>query len=180
MTGSGTGARRPAPGGPPGVEARVLAGLAARGSTLAVAESLTGGEVSARLVAVPGASAVLRGGVVAYATEVKAALLGVDPALLAAGGPVQREVAAQMARGVARCLGADHAVATTGVAGPGPADGHPPGTVHVAACAPAGVRVRSLRLAGTRSAVRRAAGSAALALLAGLLADGEQGRPTAR
>jgi nicotinamide-nucleotide amidase len=154
------------------LESRVLAALGAAGGTLAVAESLTGGEVTARLVAVPGASAVLRGGVVSYATDLKASLLGVDAGLLAAGGAVQAEVAAQMAAGAARRLGADHAVATTGVAGPTPADGHPPGVVHVAAAGPGVVRVRTLRLAGTRAQVRRAAGHAALALLAGVLADG--------
>ncbi|MFC4556332.1 CinA family protein [Georgenia faecalis] len=162
------------------VTERVLAALAARGGTLALAESLTGGDVTARLVAVPGASAVLRGGVVPYATDLKAELLGVDADLLAAAGPVDARVAAQMAQGAARRLGADHAVATTGVAGPGPADGAAAGTVYVAACAPGVVRVRRLALAGTRPLVRRASGDAALALLAGLLADGEHLRVPGR
>ena len=78
---------------------------------------------------------VLRGGVVSYATDLKAGMLGVDAALLEAGGPVQAEVAAQMAVGVARVCGATWGLATTGVAGPGPADGHPAGTVHVAVAA---------------------------------------------
>ncbi|MHB1063387.1 MAG: CinA family protein [Georgenia sp.] len=150
---------------------RVVDALARRGATLAVAESLTGGQVCATLVAVPGVSAVLRGGVVAYASDLKAELLGVDPALLAARGPVHPDVARQMARGAAARLGATHAIATTGVAGPGPADGHPAGTVHVAAHGPGAERVRSLVLAGPRTAVRAAAAAAVLALLGGLLAD---------
>lgn len=150
---------------------RVVAALLRRGATLAVAESLTGGQVSATLVAVPGVSAVLRGGVVAYATDLKAELLGVDPELLAAHGPVHPEVARQMAAGAAIRLGATHAVATTGVAGPGAADGHRAGTVHVAAHGPGGDRVRSLVLAGPRAAVRTASTAAVIALLGGLLAD---------
>ena len=151
--------------------APLVAGLRGRGLTLATAESLTAGAVAARLGAVPGVSAVLRGGVVAYATEVKADVLGVDTALLRAGGPVQAEVAAQMALGAAREMGADVALATTGVAGPGPADGFPEGTFHVACAGPAGVRTRSWRAAGTRPVVREAACAAAIALLWDLLDD---------
>ncbi|MFD1504163.1 nicotinamide-nucleotide amidohydrolase family protein [Georgenia yuyongxinii] len=151
---------------------RVVAALLARRASLAVAESLTGGQLSATLVTVPGVSAVLRGAVVAYATDLKADLLGVDRELLTASGPVHPDVARQMARGVARRLGADHAVATTGVAGPGAADGQPAGTVFVAACGPGTERVRGLRLSGTRADVRDAATAAALALLAGVLDDG--------
>ncbi|SNC61438.1 nicotinamide-nucleotide amidase [Kytococcus aerolatus] len=142
--------------------ARVVAVLTARGETVAVAESLTGGLVAASLTAVPGASVVVRGGVVAYATEVKASVLGVDPARLERTGPVDAEVAREMARGVARLLGADWGLATTGVAGPGPADGHPAGTVHVAVArrGRAGredrweLTDRVLRLDGDREAVR--------------------------
>ena len=112
--------------------ARLLQRLRDRSATLAVAESLTGGLVLATLTDVPGSSDVLRGGVVSYATDLKADLLGVDPAVLKAGGPVQAEVAAAMALGVARACGATVGLATTGVAGPGPAGGHPAGTVHVA------------------------------------------------
>lgn len=137
--------------------ARLLAALARRGWTLAVAESLTGGLVTAALVDVPGASAVLRGGVVAYATDLKASLLDVDVALLAARGAVDADVAAAMARGAARRLGADVGLATTGVAGPDPQDGHAAGTVHVAVVTPAGVRVASLALPGDRAQVRAAA-----------------------
>ncbi|MDO5626683.1 MAG: CinA family protein [Mobilicoccus sp.] len=116
--------------------AALLTRLRDRGETLAVAESLTGGLVLAALTDVPGASDVVRGGVVAYATDLKASLLGVDTDLLADGGPVQVDVAWQMATGVARALGATWGLATTGVAGPGPADGHPAGTVCVGVHSP--------------------------------------------
>lgn len=150
---------------------RLVADLRARGATLAVAESLTGGALTATLVTVPGVSAVLRGGVVAYAGDLKRDLLGVDADLLAAEGTVHPEVARQMAAGAARRLGATHALATTGVAGPGPAEGRPAGTVHVAVLAPGLLRVRSLRLAGGRAQLRAASVDAALALLAGTVGE---------
>ncbi len=153
--------------------ADLLALLAPSGRTLAVAESLTGGLVAASVVDVPGASAVLRGGVVAYATDVKADVLGVDGALLAARGAVDPDVAAAMAAGVRRVLRADVGLATTGVAGPDAQDGHPPGTVHVAVAvgddAPA---VLSLVLAGDRAQVRHAACAAVLGLACDVLAAG--------
>ncbi|RXR27847.1 nicotinamide-nucleotide amidohydrolase family protein [Oerskovia turbata] len=136
--------------------ADLLASLASRGWTLAVAESLTGGLVTARLVAVPGASAVLRGGVTAYATDVKASVLGVDAELLAERGAVDPEVARQMAQGVRRLLGADVGLATTGVAGPAPQDGKAPGLVHVAVASPGRTEVAELHLDGDRAAVREA------------------------
>ena len=140
--------------------------LTEAGLTLAVAESLTGGSVVAAVVAVPGASACLRGGVVAYATDLKATLLGVPDALLDAVGPVDPEVALAMAHGVRDRLGADYGLATTGVAGPEPQGGHPPGTFHVAVAGPAGDAVRSVRTgAGDRAGVRAAARDAAVALL---------------
>ncbi|ADG74436.1 CinA domain protein [Cellulomonas flavigena DSM 20109] len=144
--------------------ARLLAVLGDQGWTLAVAESLTGGLVTAGLVGVPGASAVLRGGVVAYATDLKASLLDVDAGLLAQRGPVDPDVAAAMARGAAQRLGAHVGLATTGVAGPGPQDGHAPGTVHVAVVTPRDARVVSLVLPGDRAAVRAAACAQVLAL----------------
>lgn len=124
------------------------------GLTIAAAESLTGGLVCSALVDVPGASAVLRGSVTAYATELKAQVLGVDAARLASVGPVDAQVAQEMADGVAQLLGADVAVATTGVAGPGPADGHEAGTVYIAAIAPWGSVWRLLELEGQRSQIR--------------------------
>lgn len=152
--------------------AQVLDALARRGWTVAVAESLTGGLVTAALVDVPGASSVLRGGVVAYATDLKAAVLGVDAELLAARGPVDPDVAVAMASGVRRRLGAEVGIATTGVAGPDAQDGHPPGTVHVAVVTPVTVRVRTLDLPGDRAGVRAGACRAALDLSAEVV-DGE-------
>ena len=140
----------------------VLEGLAARGWTVAVAESLTGGLVVSALVDVPGASASVRGGVVAYATDVKASVLGVDAALLATAGAVDPAVAAQMAEGVRRLLGADVGIATTGVAGPEPQDGRPVGTVCIAVVTPEGSSVGDLHLAGDRAGIRLQTVQAAL------------------
>jgi nicotinamide-nucleotide amidase len=110
----------------------VVAELTGRGLTVAVAESLTGGLVVAELVSVPGSSAVVRGGVVAYQTPLKHSLLGVDAGLLAEHGPVHPDVAAAMATGVRERLAvdgrrADVGLSTTGVAGPDDQDGHAPG-----------------------------------------------------
>ncbi|MGP3535214.1 CinA family protein [Microbacterium sp. RD1] len=129
------------------------------GWTLAVAESLTGGLVVASLIAVPGASRVVRGGIVAYATDVKRRVLGVDAALLEAHGAVHPRVARQMARGVRDVLGAEDrpaeiGIATTGIAGPDSPDGQPVGTVHIAVSTPLGTRVDSVVLSGDRDAIR--------------------------
>jgi nicotinamide-nucleotide amidase len=151
------------------VAVAAVRGLIAAGRTVAAAESLTGGLVCAALTSVPGSSAVVRGGVVVYATELKASLAGVPPAVLAADGPVAAATAAAMADGVRLRLGADIGLATTGVAGPDPQDGHLPGTVHVAVATADGVRVRSFTgasaLPGGREDVRAAAVGAVLALL---------------
>jgi nicotinamide-nucleotide amidase len=159
-------------------EARaVLDALRARGETLAVAESLTGGLLSAAFVEVPGASRVFRGAIVAYATELKAKLLGVPAPLLSAHGPVDASVAAALAAGARERCGADWAAATTGVAGPDPQAGQPVGRVYVAVVgpppghgAPDRVEVRELTLPGDRPAVRAGAVAAAVALLAETLA----------
>ncbi|RIQ34830.1 CinA family protein [Jiangella rhizosphaerae] len=147
----------------------VVRRLIARGLTVAAAESLTGGLVCAALTSVPGSSAVVRGGVVVYATELKASLAGVPVAVLSADGPVAASTAAAMAGGVRQRLGADVGLATTGVAGPDPQDGHPPGTVHVAVATAGDVRVRSFTgdeaLPGDREQVRAATVRAVLALL---------------
>jgi nicotinamide-nucleotide amidase len=129
--------------------------LTERALTVAVAESLTGGLVVADLVSVPGASVVVRGGIVAYATDLKHDLLGVDAALLAAGGPIQAAVAEQMAEGVRARLEADVGLATTGVAGPDPQDGHPPGEVWISVASASGIRSMRLELGGDRASIRR-------------------------
>lgn len=146
--------------------AAVVALLVAARRTLAVAESLTGGAVVARLVEVPGASACLRGGVVAYAVDLKTTLLDVPAGLLATHGPVHPEVALAMARGVRDRLGADVGAATTGVAGPDAHGGRPPGTFHVAVVTPDGELVRSAAVGDIgRAEVRAAARDAMLALI---------------
>ncbi len=142
--------------------ADVLALLRERGRTLAVAESLTGGLLTDAFVQVPGASDVLLGGVISYATELKHEVLGVDRALLEAEGPVHPEVARQMADGVRRALAiggriADVGVATTGVAGPDPQGGRPPGTVYAAVAIGSRLVAVTGGFAGDRAAVRAAA-----------------------
>jgi nicotinamide-nucleotide amidase len=132
---------------------------------VAVAESLTGGLVSAALTDVPGASVVVRGGVLAYATDLKAQVLGVDGELLAQVGAVDGGVAEQMASGVRSLMGATYGLATTGVAGPDQADGKPVGTVFVAVVGPGTSRVRALSLSGDRGDVRAQSVVAVLALL---------------
>lgn len=128
--------------------------LVAAGSTAATAESLTGGLVSGALTAVAGSSAAVRGGVVAYATPLKASVLRVDADLLRLRGAVDPDVAAQMATGVRELLGATYGLATTGVAGPSEQDGRPVGTVFVAVAGPDRVTVRELALSGDREQVR--------------------------
>ena len=150
--------------------ASALRALRRRGWTLGVAESLTGGAVASELVAVPGASAVLHGAVVAYATPLKHTLLGVDESFLREHGPVHAEVAVQMAAGVRDAVrvdgrSADVGIATTGIAGPDSPDGQPVGTVHVAVVTPAVTRSESFRFRGERASVRAQALDAVLDLL---------------
>ena len=145
--------------------ARVLDALAARGETLATAESLTGGLLAARLTDVPGASRSFVGGVVSYATRVKVAVLGVPDDLVAQHGVVSEQCALAMAHGVRDRLDATWGLATTGVAGPDPQEGRAVGTVWVAVAGPAGATARLLDLAGDRAAVRQATCDAVLGLL---------------
>lgn len=149
----------------------VLAALRHRGETVATAESLTGGLLGGLLTAVPGASESYAGGVISYATRLKADLAGVSPATLASFGPVAGPTAAEMAAGVAQRCGADWGLATTGVAGPDPQDGHPVGEVYVAVAHPASgrVEVRALQLAGDRPAIRAATIAQAVDLLGAVL-----------
>ncbi|MDX5564111.1 CinA family protein [Streptomyces sp. ID05-04B] len=168
--------------------AEVVRLLTATGGTLAVAESLTGGLVAAEITSVPGASKVFRGSVTAYATGLKHELLGVDAGLLAARGAVDAQVAAQMAAGVRKALGADWGLATTGVAGPDAQDGQPVGTVFVAVDGPfgadpgsaAGGKVEALRLNGDRAEIRRESVRSVLALLLSELAGEQTGNERAQ
>ena len=159
--------------------------LTVRGETLAVAESLTGGLVAAEITAAPGASKAFRGSVTAYATELKHEILGVDDTLLAQRGAVDPQVAAQMAAGVRKALGADWGIATTGVAGPEPQDGKPVGTVYVAVDGPGpglsdGGKVASLRLNGDRAEIRMESVRSVLALLLKELASEQSGNELAQ
>lgn len=151
--------------------AQVIGLLEARGQTVAVAESLTGGLLGAALTGIPGASEVFRGGVIAYATDLKRTVLGVPGPMLAAHGAVDPRVAAAMAAGVRERLGADIGAATTGVAGPDSAEGKPPGTVHIAVAAAGTPVARALALSGNRARIRRDTVQAVLRLLADVLRE---------
>ena len=134
--------------------AEVVGLLTRRGETVATAESLTAGLVTAALTTVPGASAVVRGGLVVYATVLKASLAGVPARLLAEHGAVHPEVASALAEGARRVCGADWGVGLTGVAGPDPQDGVSPGTVHFGIAGSNGVTAYPLDLTGDRHAIR--------------------------
>lgn len=149
----------------------ILRLLTTSGRTVASAESLTGGLVAAALTDVPGSSAAFRGGVVAYATELKAQLLGVDSRMLTDHGPVYAPVAAAMAEGVRKRLDATVGVATTGVAGPDSSDGFPPGTVHIAVSLADDTVVRTMALNGNRDEIRRLTVEGVLGLLLGRLRE---------
>lgn len=124
------------------------------GRTVATGESLTAGLLAATLASVPGASSVLRGGIVAYAGDLKVSALGVPASLVDRGGVIQAPVAEAMAVGARDRLGADFGLGCTGVAGPDEQDGHPVGEVHVAVAGPGSTRTHSLTLAGDRDAIR--------------------------
>jgi nicotinamide-nucleotide amidase len=154
------------------VEELVLDLCRERGVTLATAESCTGGMVAQRLTSVPGSSDVFLGAVVAYADEVKARELGVPEDVLERQGAVSAEAAAAMATGVRERLGADAAVAVTGIAGPGGGSAAKPvGLVYLHAEAPLGARSADFVFPGDREGVRRRAAVTALHLLRRLLAQ---------
>lgn len=145
--------------------ARAIAHLVhATGRTVAVAESLTSGSISAHLGAAGEASEWFRGGVVAYSSEVKFKVLGVDR-----GPVVIAECARQMARGAADLLDADYSLAVTGAGGPGPEEGRPQGTTFIAAHSAASEEVEEHHFDGDPEEVVRAATEAALALLRTLI-----------
>lgn len=144
----------------------VIAALRRRGETVATAESLTGGLVCAELTSVPGSSAAVRGGLIVYATDLKATLAGVADHILERHGAVHPAVAAQLATGARLRCAADWGIGLTGVAGPDPQDGVAPGTVYIALAGPCNVLdVRKTGLAGDRAGVRAAAVGTALAML---------------
>lgn len=153
--------------------ARIVgAQVAARGWTLATAESCTGGLLGGELTAAEGASSWYHGGFVTYSYEAKTELLGVDSALLERVGAVSEDVARAMATGARVRLGSDVAVAITGVAGPGGGtEEKPVGTVHFAVSSPLGDVHRHVRIPGDRASVRRRSCSIALHMLRELLAD---------
>lgn len=160
-------ASRSADSAEPAPNAALVAALRSRGLTVAVAESLTGGQLVAALIDVPGASATVLGGVVAYNTALKHSLLGVSAELLAEHGPVHPEVARQMAAGVRTALAvggkpADVGLSTTGVAGPEPQGGQPVGTVYLGVALGDRVHSVALTLSGSRSQIRSATVTAAV------------------
>jgi nicotinamide-nucleotide amidase len=130
------------------------------GLSVAVAESLTGGQIACRLAAAPDAASWFRGGLVAYAAEVKFEVLGVPP-----GPVVTEECARAMARGAARLLDADLAVAVTGVGGPDDEEGQPAGSVWFALVSPAGEHVERRRFAGDPDEIVAATTERAVQLL---------------
>jgi nicotinamide-nucleotide amidase len=156
---------------------RLHRALLARGETVAAAESLTAGLFCAALAAVPGASATLRGGVVVYATDLKAALADVPQDLLSAHGPVAPETARSLAEGVRVRCRATWGVGLTGVAGPDPVDGHAPGRVYVGVSDGTRTDVAELDLPGDRGEVRAASVTAAVEALLDRLGETPGGKP---
>ncbi|HEX6599475.1 MAG TPA: competence/damage-inducible protein A [Gemmatimonadaceae bacterium] len=137
-----------------------------RGVTIGMAESCTGGMLGERLTAIPGSSDVVRGGVIAYANDVKRALLGVDASVLEAHGAVSEPVARAMATGARKLLGVDAALAITGIAGPGGGTTEKPvGTVWIALDLGGNVESVLLRLWGDRTEIRQRSAQGALNLL---------------
>jgi nicotinamide-nucleotide amidase len=156
--------------------AALIATLAARGLTVAVAESLTGGQLTGELTRPAGASAVVNGGVVVYATELKHSVVGVDETLLSEHGPVHPDVARQLAERVRVVLAvdgkaADIGVSTTGVAGPDAQGGQPVGTVFVGLAIGPETRVEALQLGGDRAGIRAETVAAAVRSLVAALAE---------
>lgn len=139
--------------------------LKERGQTVAVAESMTGGQIQSFLTDVPGASEVLRGGVVAYTVDVKTKVLGVPAEVIEKHGAVSEEVARAMADGVRQLTGADWAISTTGEAGPNPASQSKLGTVCIGLNGPDGSEAHTREYFGDRELVKKRAALAAIDLL---------------
>lgn len=151
---------------PPEDAQDIVQQLTQRQLTVATAESLTAGMLSSVIAAVPGASAVLQGGIVAYNNTIKHRLLGVSADTLAARGAVDSETAKQMATGVRDRLDADIGIATTGVAGPDPSEGKAVGIVFIALSTVDETIAKLLRFDGTRQHIREATVAASLQLVA--------------
>ena len=146
------------------LSAKVLTALA--GKRLATAESLTGGGIGQAITAVSGASAVFAGGIISYTNEVKHKVLGVPVEILDAYGPVCAPVAQAMAEGARRVIGADVAVAVTGLAGPGGDDkGNPVGLVFIGYADDKRITSRRFVFSGDREEVRKQAVEEALKLI---------------
>ena len=143
----------------------LIRGLQAQGLTVATCESLTGGMICAALVDVPGASRVVRGGLITYQTDTKSLLAGVDAGLIETHGVVSAEVARAMASGARDALHADIAVSATGMASPGEIGDPPAGTVFVGLASATGVQAVELHLTGDRQAVRQQTVDAAIKLI---------------
>ena len=158
----------------------IVAQLKHENLTIATAESLTAGMLSSTLADVPGASAVLQGGVVAYNNAIKHRLLGVSADILAARGAVDAETAKQMADGARRRLMADLGVSTTGVAGPDPSEGKAVGIVFIALSTPEETTARLLRFDGNREQIRRSTVAASLRLVGEWLAQENHGTAVSR
>ncbi len=146
----------------------ILEILTQRGETICVAESLTGGGLAEALSSLPGSSQIFRGSVTAYQVEIKNSVLRVPLELISEMGTVSEEVAVSMAAGVKDLLGSTWSISTTGVAGPGPVDGVPAGTVWVAIEGPISQTLQ-LELSGTREIVRNATIAGAIAAFARIL-----------
>ena len=153
------------------LEDAVLASLRARGERLAVAESMTGGLLAARITAIPGASEAFLGGATVYTAAAKARLLGLDPNLLAQEGTVSEATTGRLAEAVKERLGASWGLAVTGNAGPGTEGDAPVGTVHLALSGPRGTEVRTANLPGDRADVQLRSTAWALDLLRRALRD---------
>jgi nicotinamide-nucleotide amidase len=152
------------------IAASVIAELRRRGESVAVAESLTGGGLGSAITSVPGSSDVFSGGVIAYDLSVKEGLLKVPHALIEEFGVVSEEVAVAMADGILGLVETTWAIATTGVAGPGPSDGVAAGTVWIAIRGPIN-QSTELEIQGEREVVRNASVSSALTTFARILAS---------
>ena len=147
------------------LEEAVLDRLKARGETLAVAESMTGGLLASRLTAVPGASAAFLGGATVYSAQAKRALLGLDGPLLATEGTVSEATSRRLAEAVQGRLGATWGLAVTGNAGPGAEGDAPVGTVHLALAGPGGTETHTFNVPGDRNEVQLRSAARALDLL---------------